>query len=96
MAGLEGKSVIYIDECMFTTSSRLEYAFSAKISNIIVKDQQMKKNVLAVIRGVSAEGGLEEYLIKPKSIRSESFITFIENLLLAHDPSKIALFMDNC
>jgi transposase len=56
----------------------------------------VNNSALAVIGGVSAEGGFEGYLIKPKSIRGDSFIAFVENLLLVHDPAKLALFMDNC
>ncbi len=81
---------------MFTTASRMTVSYSAKRSNIVVKEELIKNNALAVIGGVSAENGMEGYLIKPKSIKSDSFITFLENLLLAHDPAKVALFLDNC
>jgi transposase len=48
-----------------------------------------------VVAGVSAENGMEAYLMKPKSINSDSFIEFIEILLHNNDPRFIAIFMDN-
>ncbi len=81
---------------MFTTASRMTTAYSAKRLNIVVKKELVKSNALAVIGGVSAENGMEGYLIKAKSIKSDSFIIFLENLLLVHHPAKVALFLDNC
>ncbi len=81
---------------MFTTASRMNLAYSTKRNNIVIKEEVVKNNALAVIGGVSGEEGLEGYLVKAKSIRSDSFITFIENLLMKHDPGEIALFLDNC
>jgi hypothetical protein len=40
---------------MFTTASRMTIAYSAKRSNIVVKEELVKNNALAVIGGVSAE-----------------------------------------
>jgi transposase len=49
-----------------------------------------------VVAGVSAERGLEGYLIKAKSINSNSFIEFLEILLQNNNPLSTVLFMDNC
>ncbi len=81
---------------MFTTASRMTHAFSSKGMNIVVKEELVTNNALALIGGVSAEKGLEGFLIKAKSIRTDSFLAFVENLLLVHEPSKLALFLDNC
>ena len=81
---------------MFTTAQRLTQAFSNKKINIRVNQLTANNEALAVVAGVSAKVGMEAYLMKPKSINSDSFIEFIEILLQKNDPRLIAIFMDNC
>ncbi len=71
----ESKSrVIFVDESMFTTATRLSSAFSNTNNNIIVQERLLNSKALAVVAGVSIERGLEGYLLKDKSINSHSFI----------------------
>ncbi len=64
------KKLIYVDEAMFTTASRLTHAYSSRGSNISVSESISNMKALAVLAGVSADTGLETYIIKPKSINS--------------------------
>jgi transposase len=49
-----------------------------------------------VVGAVSINSGLEGYLVKQKSINSDSFIEFLQHLLERNDPINTVLFMDNC
>ncbi len=81
---------------MFTTAQRLTQAFSNKKVNIRVNQLTANNEALAVVAGVSDRNGLEAYLMKPKSINSNSFIEFLEVLLHTNNPVSTVLFMDNC
>jgi hypothetical protein len=49
---------------MFTTATRLTQAYSSKNTNIVLDEMLMSNKALAVLAGVSAEGGLGEYLVR--------------------------------
>ena len=91
-----GCRLVFVDECMFTTATRVGLAFAARGRNIQLQEAAMNNEALAVVGGVSAEGGLESYLIQPRSINSQAFIKFLDNLLGANQGRPLALFMDNC
>jgi hypothetical protein len=74
----QGRRLIFVDEAMFTTASRLTHAYSANKTNITVSEVAVNSVALAVVAGVSAESGLETFLVRPKSINSQSFIAFLE------------------
>lgn len=84
--------IIFADESMFTTSSRITHSYSSRRSNIRVSEALQSNAALAVVAGVSSENGLEGYLIKPKSIDSDSFLEFIEDLRLRRKGRTVALF----
>ena len=72
--------LVFVDETMFTTSTVLTHAFSSKKNNIEISQDLMNNEALAVVGGVSADGGLEGYLVEKGSINSDSFIRFLELL----------------
>jgi hypothetical protein len=81
---------------MFTTATRLASAFSNKNQNIVVQERLLTNNALAVVARVSIEKGLEGYLVKEKSINSQSFIQFLDDLRDSNDGYNFVLFLDNC
>jgi hypothetical protein len=72
--------LVFVDETMFTTSTVLTHIFSSKKNNIEISQDLMNNEALAVVGGVSADGGLEGYLVEKGSINSDSFIRFLELL----------------
>ena len=50
---------------------------------------------IAMVAGVSVETGLETWLTKPRSIDSDAFIAFIEQLVYQNSSKEITLFLDN-
>ena len=48
-----------------------------------------------MVAGVSVETGLETWLTKPRSIDSDAFIAFIEQLVSQNSSKEITLFLDN-
>jgi transposase len=55
----------------------------------------MNNEALAVVAGVSAENGLEAYLIEKGSINSQSFVAFLRQLVDQNPQTPLAIFMDN-
>ena len=63
--------------------------------NICVDERLSSAPAIAMVAGVSVETGLEAWLTKPRSIDSDAFITFIEQLVAQNESKDIALFLDN-
>ncbi len=59
-----GRRIIFIDESMFTTATRLTHAYSSKNTNVVLDESLMSNKALAVVAGVSVDGGLEGYLVR--------------------------------
>jgi hypothetical protein len=66
----EGRKLIFVDEAMFTTASRVTLAYAPKNMNVFVDEMSTSVKALAVVAGVSTEKGLETFLMCPKSINS--------------------------
>ncbi len=76
-----GRKIIYVDEAIFTTASWLSHAYSAQGTNICVTEVASSVQALAVVAGISVDRGLETFQIQPRSINSQSFISFLHTLL---------------
>ena len=70
-------------------------AYAPNRMNISVNEKLASAPAIAVVAGVSAEQGLEAWLTFPRSIDSDTFISFLESLLAANNCKKIALLVDN-
>ncbi len=92
----QGRKIIYVDEAMFTTASRVTHAYSAKGTNICVAEVASSVQALAVVAGISVDKGLETFHIQPRSINSQSFISFLQSLLEINTDQPLAIFLDNC
>jgi hypothetical protein len=92
----KGYKVIYVDEAMFTTATRLTHAYSAQKSNVNIAEVASTVQALAVVAGISSERGLETFYIQQRSINSQSFISFLENLIEINPGTRLTLFLDNC
>jgi hypothetical protein len=43
-------------------------------------DSDLKIQTMAMVSAISAENGLEDYLLHPKSIKTEQFVDFVKEL----------------
>ena len=65
---------------MFTTATVLAHAFSLRKKNIEIDQSLMNNEALAVVGGISAEDGLEGYLVQKGATNSSSYIDFLKIL----------------
>ena len=91
-----GKRVIFSDEAVFTTATLPNRAYSAKKHNVHIEEKLTSSPAVAVVAGVSVEGGLEGYHIQARSIDSDAFIQFVLTVLESNKPKDFVLFLDNC
>ena len=80
---------------MFTYSTNAMLAYAPYRQNICVDEKLSSAPAIAMVAGVSVEMGLETYLTKPRSIDSDAFVSFIQQLVSDNEPRDIALFLDN-
>ena len=66
----KGKIIIFTDECMFSTATMLKLAYSGFRTNLSIDERLRNSETIAMLGGVSAENGLEAFIMKPKSINS--------------------------
>ena len=92
----QGRKLINLHEAMFTIAKRLTMAYASKYKNIVVDEFLRNTKGVAVVAAISSLGGLESFLLQPKSINSQSFIRFVELIIEVNQGKKIALFLDNC
>jgi hypothetical protein len=89
------KKIVFIDEAMFTYSTNAMLAYAPNRQNICVDEKLSSAPAIAMVAGVSVERGLETWLTKPRSIDSDAFIAFIEQLVSQNSSKEITLFLDN-
>ena len=91
-----GKRVIFSDEAVFTTATLCNRAYSAKKHNVQIEEKLTSSPAVAVVAGVSVDGGLEGYYMHARSIDSDAFIQFVLTVLESSKPTDFVLFLDNC
>ena len=55
---------------MFTTTTMLKLAYSGLRTNISIDERLRNSETIAMLGGVSAENGIEAFIMNPKSINS--------------------------
>ena len=93
---LEGRSLVFVDEAIFITPSRITHAYAQKNTNCFIDELKTNVKSLAVVAGVSRDLGVDGFLIHQRSINSQNFIQFLEQLMESTIGAKLALFADNC
>ena len=76
----ESRRIFFVDETMSTTATVLTHAYSSRKKNIEIDQSLMNNEALAVVGGISVEGGMEANLIQKGAINSASFIDFLNIL----------------
>jgi hypothetical protein len=78
----EGRIIINVDECMFTTSTKLRLAYSQLGTNIAVNDRMRNQEAIAVVGGVSEGNGVEAYILKPDQLRLKVSLSLLTKFWL--------------
>ena len=63
--------MVHADEAVFTFSTLSNKTWSGSYDNIRVFDRKITIKTHAIVAGISEDKGLEEYLVSPRSIKSE-------------------------
>ena len=85
---------IHADEAVFTFNTFINKSWYKKYNNIEVYDQKIKVVTHAILAGISEDGGLESFIIHPRSIKREQYIEFLENIRLKYPEGEIIMFVD--
>ena len=80
---------------MFTFNTFNQKAWYKKYSSITVIEKKLDIKPVAFIAAISEDGGLEQYLLHPKSISQDEFIHFMHQLSEKYEGAPISIFMDN-
>ena len=91
----ENIPVVFLDEAVFTFNTFKAKAWSSSYSSIRVNDFAVKVKTQALIAAVSLSHGMFEYVIHPRSIKTEEFQKFIKQLSERFKGAPFAIFMDN-
>ena len=66
-----GSKIVFLDETVFTSSTKLNRTWSSKGENIRFSDKRHDFGVFALLGGISTDKGLEEYMIHKGAIKKE-------------------------
>ena len=89
------QKIIFLDETVFTFSTFSSKAWSAHRDRVKVVDSDLKIETMAMVSAISAESGLEGFMLHPRSIKTEQFVDFVKELSEKHSGQPFSLFLDN-
>ena len=69
-----------MDEAVFTFNTFVKKAWSAAYQTIDVVEAKVNIRAHAIISAISSDVGIEHYLTHPKSISTDQFVKFLEQL----------------
>ena len=91
----DGYRIIYLDETMITRKTVGNYEWALPGNNVSIDTKMLNEPTLALLSGISKERGQEHFKIYPKSVNTDRFIEWLEELRNLNGTDKICLFMDN-
>ena len=80
---------------MFTRKAMMKYEWAAKHENMEIDEKLLNERTKALLMGISAENGVEQYRVFEKSVNIKKFIQYLQMVRDAHGDQKVCLFMDN-
>ncbi len=87
--------IIFLDEAIFSFSTFASRTWSSVNDNIVVPEEATRVKTQALLAAISAEKGVEHFLIHDRSISTPEFLDFLEQLSELNSGKPIALFLDN-
>jgi hypothetical protein len=87
--------MVYLDETMFNFSTFRSKGWAHNRDRIRINNSNLRVSTLAVIAAISEEHGLIDYVVHPKAINSEVFVSFINQIAEKLRRGDFAQFLDN-
>ena len=89
------RRILYVDELVFTkaTVPRLEY--SARYTNQTVDEKDYYHRYYACVAAISADRGVDHYMIFETAVTSDLFITFLHSVKARNANREVYIFFDN-
>ena len=91
----QGVPIVYLDEAVFTFNTIRKKAWSFKHENLKVDQESRHMEPLALIAAIEKERGLVAYAIHNRSINSENFVAFLDQLKEHMSCPEFGLYLDN-
>ena len=91
----QGIKIIFIDETVFTRKAMMKFEWARKHENMAVDEKLLNEPTKALLMGISAEKGVEQYRVFDRSVNIKKFIQYLQMVRDAHGEEPVALFMDN-
>ena len=73
----------------------MKFEWAAKHENMAIDEKLLNEPTKALLMGISAENGVEQYRIFDKSVNIKKFHQYLQMVRDAHGDQKVCLFMDN-
>ena len=95
MAKRDNYRIIYLDETCFTRKTVQDTEWALPKQNLAIEVKMLDEPTLALLSGISKECGQEHFKIFEKSVTTQKFVEYLEELRHLNGTAKICLFMDN-
>lgn len=76
----DNMKLLYLDEAIFSFNTMRSKAWSSAYSSIDVHDAKMKMKAQAIVAAISEDIGYEHHLLNLRSISTEQYVQFMEEL----------------
>ncbi len=57
----QGRTILFADECLFSSKTSQKTAFSSRRNNIVVSQRLIEAKPVALVAAVSIENGMEQH-----------------------------------
>lgn len=84
-----------MDEAVFSFNTMRTKAWSSSYSSISVQEAKMRFKTMALVAAISEDIGIESYLTNERSISTEEFVKFLEELSTKFKKKPFTIFLDN-
>ena len=95
MAKRDNYRIVYLDETCFTRKTVQDTEWALPKQNLAIEVKMLDEPTLALLSGISKECGQEHFKIFEKSVTTQKFVEYLEELRHLNGTAKICLFMDN-
>ena len=94
-AKASGHKIVFLDECMFSYSTKPAATFWLKGQQLELTSFQRFQKPLALLAGISAEKGWETIHYMPMAFNGETIMDYMVDLRASNGDIKLAVFWDN-
>ena len=91
----DGYKIYWIDETMFTRSTRKDYEYMVKTKNVEVEQKVFDTKSLAFVGAICLNEGLAFYKTFPKSVNRDKYQEFLHEILEANQEGGYVIYMDH-